>query len=162
EKAIDALLDVVTSEAHFLAAREHQAPRTALVEVERVDSQMRIDQPLAQVEIEARDLALAAGGAGEPRQLRDAALGARGEELSARIQEALVAPARGGAMLGDAHDQRVGPPPAQLGRVDPGEGLETRSQLVEIERPETLLERRGDRRFDLDRRHALERALDHD
>src|SRR5690606_16511641 len=36
EEALDALLDVAASEADFLTGREHEAPRAALVEVQRV------------------------------------------------------------------------------------------------------------------------------
>src|SRR5690606_24517637 len=160
EEAIDAIVKVPPSEAHLLAGREHETPRAAVVEIERVDRQMRVDQPLAKLEINAGDLALAAVGAVEPRQLRAAVLRTLREELAADVEQPSVAPAGGRAMLRDPHDQRVGPRAAKLRRVDPRERLEPRTQRVEIERPESGVERGRDRRFDLDRRHALERAFD--
>src|SRR5690606_1528900 len=144
-----ALLDVAASEADFLTGREHEAPRAALVEVQRVDRQMRVDQPLAQLEIKARDLALAAVGTGEPRQLRKRVIGALGEQLAARVQQPFVAPARRGAMLGQTYDQRVGPRAAQLRPVDPRERLEAGTQRLALEGPEPGLERRRDRGLDL-------------
>src|SRR5690606_26435383 len=162
EEALDPLVDVAPSEAHLLAGRKHEPPRAALVEIERVDRQVRVDEPLAQREVEPRDLALAAVRAGQPRQLREAVLRALGEQLAARVQEPFVAPAGRRAMLGDAHDEGVGPRAPELRRIDPRERFEPGAQRGEIERPEPGLELRGDRGLDLNRRHALERAFDHD
>src|SRR5690606_30724608 len=145
EETVDAVLDVAPPEAHLLTRREHEPPRAALVEIERVDRKVRVDQPLAQLEVQARDLPLAAVGTEEPRQLREAVLGTRRDELAAGVEEPLVAPVGRGAMLGDAHDQRVRPRAPQLRRVDPRQRFEPRAQIVEVERPEAFVERRRDR-----------------
>src|SRR5690606_14049375 len=140
EETIDALVHVDAAEPDFLAGREQQPPRAALVEVQPFDRKVRLEQPLAHREVHLRDLALAAGRPVETRQLRKAVRRPFGEELAARVQKTAVAPSSGRAMLRDAHDEHVGPPAPQRGRVDPRERLQPRAQRLEIERPETVLE----------------------
>src|SRR5690606_26688802 len=119
EETIDPLMHVVAAEAHFLSGREQEPPRPSLVELQPFDREAALEQPVAHREVDLRDLALAARRPVEKRQLREAVRRPFREKLAARVQETLVAPACGRAVLADAHHEHVRPSAPQRDRVDP-------------------------------------------
>src|SRR6185295_8563115 len=109
EEPIEALVDVAAAETNLLAAAEHEQPRAALVHRQALQREVGLGQLAAHGEVAARNLALAAARTREPRQFREVVLRLLREQLAANVQQTVLAPARGGLMLRDPHDQRVGP-----------------------------------------------------
>src|SRR5882672_9997205 len=127
-------VDVPAAEPDLLAAAEHERPRAALVHAQRLEREIGLREPAARGEVAARHLVLAARRPGQVRQLGVRVLRVIREQLAAHVEQARVAPTRGGAMLGDPHDQRVGPRAADVHLVYPVETPHVRAQLRQVDR----------------------------
>ena len=101
-----------------------QFPGAALVEADAGETQAGLEQAALRLDVELRDVGLAAVGAFEQRQFRRHVTRVADEELAARVEQARVVPARRGHLLVDDDADRVGPHARDDGVVDPVDRLD--------------------------------------
>src|SRR6185503_8863658 len=110
-EAVHALVHLAAAEAHRHAGREFELPGAARVEAERGDLEAELAEAVLHREVTLRDLPLGSLRAVEPRQLRRGVAHAGREQLAARVEEPVVAPARGRLLFDDLDAHAVGPEP---------------------------------------------------
>src|SRR5688572_19002582 len=161
-EAVHALVHLPAAEAHRHAGREVQLPGAARVEPERRHRQAELVEPVLDRQEALRDGLVRARRPLEPRQLRRRMPHALREQLAARVEQPILAPARRRLLLDDFDADPVGPEPLHARAIHPGERLDGLAQLVEVGADEAALQRSERRLLHLDRGDALERAVDHD
>src|SRR5262245_59998682 len=159
-EAVHALVDLAAPEAHGDAGRKVELPGAARIEPERGDLEAELAEAVLHREVALRDLPLGARRPVQPRQLRRRMPDTRREQLAARVEEAVVAPARGRLLLDDLDAQSIGPEALHARAIDPDERLHAFAEAVEVRAHEAALQRAERRLLHLDRGHALERAVD--
>ena len=91
-----------------LSRSNSQAPRA--IEPDRGQAHAGFDELALRGEIAPRDLGFRAARAGQPRQLRRNVPRLGDEQLAARVEQAVRAPARRGHLLDHADAERARPP----------------------------------------------------
>src|SRR5512137_894101 len=161
-EAFEAVLDVLPAEPDLQAIRQLEFPCAAVVEPDAREAQSGFEQAALGIDVQLRNLRLAAFRAFEQRQFRRHVAGVANEEFAARVQQSGVVPPGRGHLFVDHDADRIGPHPGHDGVVDPVDGFDALADAIEVHRGEATLRHLRDGAFDLGRRDALEGALEQD
>src|SRR5438045_3107362 len=118
---LEALVHLAPPEPHGDAVGQIEFPGAARIEAQRREPQPRLRQSPLGGEITLRHHRLLAFGTLEPCELGRNVVRVRVEELTARVEEAVLAPARCGALLDDQHGKSPRPGPLDTHRLHPRE-----------------------------------------
>src|SRR5688572_6865607 len=160
DEALEARFDVLPAEAHTGTVAERELPRAARIELDLRQPHADREQARISLEVQLRDLRFGARGSDELRQLRRNVPRMAQEQLTARIHESGLAPARDGHMLGDEHAHPIRPAALDARAVDPRNAFERGAQCVEIDGEETGAPERRDHFLDLHRCDTLKLTAD--
>src|SRR6185436_7959259 len=119
DEAIEALVDLLAAEPHGDAVREIEFPRAARVVAQRREAQARFGEPPLRCEVALRDGGLGAIRTGELRKLGRHVTQVAREQFAARVEQAALAPTRGGYLLGYDDAQSMRPRALHGDRVHP-------------------------------------------
>src|SRR6184192_3284372 len=160
---LEALVHLAPPEPHGDAVGQIEFPGAARIEAQRREPQPRLRQSPLGGEITLRHHRLLAFGTLEPRELGRNVVRVRVEELTARVEEAVLAPARCGALLDDQHGKSPRPGPLDTHRLHPRELMDGAAHRGEVHREQAhAVQRPFHRALDVDRRDALEAPGDRD
>src|SRR5580704_386415 len=131
---LESLVHLAASETHGDAVGEIELPGAARIEPQRRHAQTRLRQASGGGEVALRYGRLLVDGAGELRELgRNVATVAR-EQLAARVDQPVVAPARRGGLFHDQHVQAPRPGALHTHRIHPGKRVDRAPHGGEIHR----------------------------
>src|SRR5207244_12193145 len=121
DEFLETLVHLPPAEPHGDAVREVELPGAARIETQRRQTQARLLQPALRREIALRHGRLLAFGPRQLRQLRRYVPLVGRKQLAASVEQAVLAPARGGNLLDDEHIQAARPGSLHTHGVDPGQ-----------------------------------------
>src|SRR5215831_19290399 len=156
---LEALIDLTPPQAHGDAVGEVDLPGAACIEPQGGEAQAGLKEPPFDGEVALRDRRLLPLRATELRQLRrDVAL-VGVEELATGVDEAVLAPARRGALLDHQHVELAWPGALHAHRIHPRQRVNGAAHRCEIHRQEACaVHLRLDHALDVNRRDPLKAA----
>src|SRR3984885_13360809 len=162
-EALEALIDRLPAQAHHHAVVERQVPGATGVEFERGEPQADFGQVTLRDQITCGDFLFRAGGPGELRQFGRHEARIAQKQFAACIEHAGVVPARHRCLLDDFDLQAARPAALHGGAIDPGQGAQPVTDVLEIDRHQPIAaQARAHDLFHVQCRDALQPAADDD
>src|SRR5580658_6136884 len=156
----EALVHLAAAETHGHAVGKIKLPGAARIEAHGREAQPRLHQTAFGGEIALCHLRLLAGGTFQLGELRGDVARIVIEQLTARVEQAALAPARRRGLLDHQHREPAWPGALDADRIHPRQGVDGAPHGREIHRQESCaVHLRLDRALDVERGHALEATL---
>src|SRR5215831_825528 len=131
---LEALIDLAAAEAHGDAVGEIHLPCAARIEPDGGETQSRLHQAPLGSEVALGDHRLLARGTREPRELGGNVPLVGAEELTARVEEAALTPARRGGLLDHQHVEPTRPRALHAHAIDPRQRMDGAPHRHEVHR----------------------------